>query len=175
MQERWHWTGLTGFGWRDAASTLPQLRPAFTPGTRRKTLFWTEMYRSLFWITTFIGIQMCVCVYVCMFLYTCVCTHVCPWRPEVNTECIPWSFSTLCFQTGFLTEPRVQFTKLARLAGQKLAPAYLPSLQPSSAAQHSPAQPSGYRCELLLHLLLTWALGIWTQILMSVQQVLCYN
>lgn len=40
-------------------------------------------------------------------VYVCICSYVCEraWRPEANIRCLPQSFSTLCFETGSLTEP----------------------------------------------------------------------
>lgn len=52
--------------------------------------------------------SLCVCL-LCVFVHVCIymCPWVCmfPWRPEVNIECLPQLFSTLCLKTGSLIEP----------------------------------------------------------------------
>lgn len=56
---------------------------------------------------TYICMCVCTCSYEwCTYLYGCVyiymCTHV--WRSEVNIRYLPWSFSTLFFEVGSLSE-----------------------------------------------------------------------
>lgn len=41
-----------------------------------------------------------ICVYVHVYVSMCVCGGACMCRPEVDTECLPQSLSTLFYETG---------------------------------------------------------------------------
>lgn len=105
--------------------------------------------------------KICVCAHACVctsYVCSCGCIHMHLWRPEVNIWWILKLLSTLFFETKALTKPRAEKVWLDWLAiGRSVCLCF----------------PGGARVAVPCHSTrLFHGLGIWSQMLLLVQQAL---